>query len=179
MQSDNLHRYGSVSRFLHWLMALGFLVVFFTSLSLTFAEDAEWTNGFRDVHKVMGYFLMILILLRLCWRAITIGKRPPADSLLVHLGHWALYALMFAVPLLGLLRQYGGARAPLKIGDFVLLPTASEKIEWMVKLGSQWHSVLGWALLALSLGHIAMVVVHRLKGDDVLPRMLGNKGRRH
>lgn len=175
MHSDNLHRYGTVSRALHWLMVLGFGFMLFTALSLTFAGEAEWTDGFRNYHKIVGYFLMVLVLIRVLWALINSGKRPPAHSRAAHLGHLALYALMIAVPLLGLLRQYGAARGALSLGDFTLLPAAAEKIEIFVKLGSQFHSLLGWALFVMAGGHILMVIVHRVKGDDVLPRMLGRQ----
>ena len=177
MQSDNLHHYGTISRVLHWLMALGFGFMLFTSLSLTFAGEAEWTNGFRNYHKIMGYFLMILVIVRVLWTLFNSGKRPPAHSTAAHLGHLALYAVMIAVPLVGLLRQYGAARGALTIGDITLLPAAPERVDWLVKLGSQWHNLLAWTLFALAAGHIVMVIVHRIKGDDVLPRMLGNKAR--
>lgn len=39
------------------------------------------------------------------------------------------------------------------------------------------HGELGWALMALILGHIIMVIIHRKsKADvDVLPRMIPSK----
>ena len=48
-----------------------------------------------------------------------------------------------------------------------------EKIEWMSNLGNMAHGKLGWLLFALVAGHIAMVVVHRIQGHDVLYRMIG------
>lgn len=175
MQSDNLHRYGTISRTLHWLMALGFAFMLFSSLALTFASEAEWTNGLRNYHKAMGFLLFILALARILWTIINTGRRPPSDSFFARLGHLALYALMIAVPLTALLRQYGMARGNLELWGITLLPASSEKINWMIQIGRNWHSLLAWGLFALIVGHIVMVIVHRLRGHDVLPRMLGNK----
>jgi len=49
-------------------------------------------------------------------------------------------------------------------------------VEWMVAPASAVHGLLGWVLLALIVGHVGMVVVHRwwLK-DDVAQRMIGRR----
>jgi len=79
------------------------------------------------------------------------------------------------IPLIGLLRQYGSGRAfsPLGLPVFAGFD-ASQKIQWLVDLGSNWHGELGWVLLALVCGHVAMALRHRGHTQhDVLPRMVG------
>lgn len=42
----------------------------------------------------------------------------------------------------------------------------------MTELGGLLHGELGWALLALSVGHVVMAILHRkLTNHDVLSRM--------
>lgn len=173
MQTDSKQRYGSVSRFLHWTMAAGFAFMLFTALAWTFAGEAEWAKGLRYYHKSVGFVLAVLVVVRVIWSLLNAAKRPPADSAAARLGHIALYLLMIAVPLVALIRQYGGARGALEVFGLTVMQGSSEKIDWMVSLGSNWHSTLAWVLFALAAGHIVMVVVHRLRGEDVLPRMLG------
>ena len=48
-----------------------------------------------------------------------------------------------------------------------------EKIEWMANLGNLLHGNFGWLLFAAVVGHIAMIVIHRIQGRDVLYRMTG------
>ncbi|UOO81879.1 cytochrome b/b6 domain-containing protein [Uruburuella testudinis] len=173
MQADNAQSYGSISRFFHWLMAAGFAFMLFTALSWLLADDAEWTKGLMYYHKSVGFLLAVLVVLRLLWALANLKRRPPADSMAALFGHIALYVLMVAVPFIGLIRQYGGARGALEVFGATVMQGSPEKIDWMVQLGGNWHSTLAWVLFALAAGHIAMVAVHRLKGEDVLPRMLG------
>ena len=74
-------------------------------------------------------------------------KNRPANTAVTKLGHWAMYALMLAVPAAGIARQIGN--------------------------GGEIHGTLAFSLLFLSLGHIGMVAYHYIKGESVLPRMLG------
>ena len=91
-----------------------------------------------------------------------------------HLGHLALYALMVAVPFIGLLRQYGSGRAFDPFGIPLMPGRPDDRIDWMVELGSLLHGELGWVLLACVVGHIAMALWHRRHPtSNVLPRMVG------
>ena len=45
----------------------------------------------------------------------------------------------------------------------------------MSNLGNMAHGKFGWLLFALVVGHIVMVVVHRIQGHDVLYRMIGRR----
>ncbi|MDO4879130.1 MAG: cytochrome b [Neisseria sp.] len=175
MKPDTPEHYGTVSRLLHWLMAALFAlilatVILWNSLDM---ERHEWVGNLFGLHKSLGFILMVLIVLRILWAAAHLGKRPPADNTAVKLGHRALYALMLAVPLIGMIRQYGGGRGPLKVFGIEVMQGAGEKIAWMAELGNNAHGKIGWLLFALAAGHIVMVAVHKLRGHDVLPRMLG------
>ncbi|OFT00601.1 cytochrome B [Neisseria sp. HMSC31F04] len=114
-----------------------------------------------------------MIVVRILWAAANMGKRPPADSAAAKMGHLALYALMLFVPLVGMIRQYGSGRGPLKVFGLQVMQGTPEKVEWMANLGNMLHGKMAWLLFVLVAGHIAMVIVHRMQGNDVLPRMLG------
>ena len=139
MTPDSSRYYGTVSRLLHWLMAACFVVMLVTAIIWNLTE-ADWVGSLYGLHKSFGFILMVLIVVRILWAAANMGKRPPADSAAAKMGHLALYALMLFVPLVGMIRQYGSGRGPLKVA-----------------------------------GHIAMVIVHRMQGNNVLPRMLGRR----
>ncbi|MEG0947367.1 MAG: cytochrome b/b6 domain-containing protein, partial [Comamonas sp.] len=70
------------------------------------------------------------------------------------LGHLALYALMLVVPFLAMLRMLGNNRPFNWFGVIPLNDGLGEKVEWMVAPASAVHGVLGWALLALIVGHM-------------------------
>lgn len=174
MTPDSTHRYGSVSRWLHWGMALCIVLLPISALLPDLFEDRAVQSFFRNGHKQIGSLMWALIWLRAAWAWACRHQRPPSVGLLAKLGHWALYALMVLIPSIGLLRQYGSGRAFSPLG-LPLFPgfDPSQKIEWMVELGGLLHGELGWALLALAFGHAAMAFWHRRTGqNDVLPRMM-------
>ena len=177
MISDNATRYGSVSRLLHWLMAIIFGVQFLSALSHYAFEDSAFEAMFMPWHKPLGFTLLILLGVRIVWALIQRSQRPPMVSTAARLGHLALYALMLVVPVLALLRQYGSGRSFEPFGLPLMAGFDGPKIEWMVDLGSLLHGNLGWLLLLLIIGHISMALIHRRRDGDenVLPRMWGSQ----
>lgn len=148
----------------------------FSALIPDALTDKSAQAFFRNGHKQVGSLLFVLIIVRLGWAVANARRRPASLSLAAKLGHWALYALMLAVPSIALLRQYGSGRAFSPLG-LPIFPgfDPSQKIDWMVQLGGLLHGELAWVLLALVAGHVAMVWWHRRQGgaEDVLPRMVG------
>lgn len=164
-------RYNGISRALHALMAILILSQFVTVLTHRFFEKSYLDQMLWGAHKEFGLVLMALIVVRIIWTLCTLSSRPASISRMASLGHLALYVLMFAVPLIGLLRQYGSGRAFEPFGIALMPGFDTGSIEWMTAPGFM-HSWLGWALLALIIGHVAMVYVHRMRSNvDVMPRM--------
>ena len=106
-------------------------------------------------HKAVGFVLMALAVLRFIW--MLRQKERPANAWIAKAGHLALYALMLIVPALAIARQIG----------------RGQQNQTLIDLGNNWHGELGWVFLVLIMGHIGMAVVHRLKGDNLLPRIWG------
>lgn len=171
---DSAHRYGSITRALHWLMAVVLAWQFTSALTHLLAEDSALDEFLWSTHKSSGFLLMILIVLRVLWALANTGRRPPPVSLPARLGHVCLYLLMIAVPLVALIRQYGSGRAFSPFGIPLMPGFDGGKIEWMTKLGGNFHSLLGWLLLALIAGHIIAAFWHYLGGDkNVMRRIIG------
>lgn len=169
---DDTNRYGTVSRALHWGMALLLLWQFASAGAHLLLEDTAIENFLWPTHRHTGSLLFALIVIRLVWAVANRAKRPPAVSRAATAGHWVMYALLLVVPTLGLLRQYGGGRAFSPFG-IPVFPGTGTRVEWMVAPGNLLHSWLGWTLLVLIVGHIAMAWWHRRspKHTDILPRM--------
>src|SRR5690625_3755889 len=151
---DNSHRYGSVTRFLHWAMALILLWQMFTVAVRITLEDSALDTFAWGTHRAFGVILLLLAAIRLGWAIVNWTRRPPAISLAARLRHF-------------------GAGRSLDVFGLPLVPGFDGKIEPLVWLGNQLHGSLGWLLIALMLGHTAMVVWHRKRSGqvDVLPRM--------
>lgn len=171
--TDNSVRYGSVSRILHWGMAVLLLWQFSSIAARVWLADSAIDNFLWSTHRQVGFSLFVLIAIRLVWALSNVSKRPPSVSVLAKLGHIVLYVLMFSVPLVALLRQYGSGRVFEPFGIPVFSGFDDGRIDWMISLGSNFHSTLGWLMFILIAGHIVMAFVHRRskKQPDVLPRM--------
>lgn len=174
---DTPQRYGSVSRLLHWSMALVLLWQFATALSHLLFEKSALDAFFWPMHKPLGLVLIVLVVVRALWSIHNRGHRPPSLSPMAQMGHLGLYVLMVIIPLLALVRQYGSGRAFSPFGLPLMPGFEGDGITWMTAPGNLLHSWLGWALLAMIVGHVVMVFVHRRRprDHDVLARMIGNR----
>ncbi len=171
---DSPKRFGSVTRVLHWLMAVLFVWQFASVLAHFFAEDSALDSFLWPTHKSVGTLLMLLILVRILWALANTGRRPKPVSWLAGFGHSVLYVLMLAIPLVALLRQFGGGRAFSPFGIPFMPGFEGPKVTWMVDLGSNFHSLLGWVLLAAIVGHIAAALWHYFSGEpEVMGRIIG------
>ena len=175
---DTPQRYGRISRWLHWGMALLFAWQFAGMLAkVMLGRDAPLTAALSGAHAHVGLVLLVLIVLRGIWGLMNSGRRPSNGTgwlgIAAWLGHAGLYLLMLVVPLLAALRMLGNNRPFQWFGVIPLNDGTGEKVEWMVAPASAVHGLLGWTLLALIVGHMAMVMVHRwVLKDDVAQRMI-------
>lgn len=169
---DSQQRYGTISRFFHWIMALGFFWMAITVILKVVADETDIQKFFWSTHKAVGFLLLIMIALRTAWMFITLNNRPASLSLLAKLGHIALYLLMLAVPTIGFIRQIGSGK-PFEVFGFQVLQGSGIKEQWMVDLGSNFHGALGWTLFAFAVGHIVMALYHYFGKDKaIMNRMI-------
>lgn len=174
---DSPQRYGLITRLLHWGMAALFAWQFLgMGVKLVLGRHAL-TAFWVGTHKPVGTLLMLLILVRGLWGLSQWRQRPPHPRTLVGraavAGHALLYALMFYVPAVALLREYGSGRGFAPWG-IPLFPATGEQIAWMLAPANLSHGLLAWTLLAVVAGHVAMVAVHQwLWRDATLEKMSG------
>lgn len=172
---DTTQTYGRISRLFHWLMAL-FLAWQFTSVLLrVLARDSALYGVFWPTHSQVGFTILVLAVLRGAWGLYNAGRRPShgAGPLArwATIGHLALYALMIIIPTLALMRAYGGGRG-FAFQGLQVLPATGERVDALMAPASAVHGPLGWLLLALIVGHVAMAVYHTLVlKDETLQRM--------
>lgn len=171
---DGPRTYPRAARWLHWLMALGVAWMLGSAIVHALAAKSALDQFMWPTHKHVGSLLLVLAVVRVLLALAQRTQRPRATSTAARLGHLALYALLLAIPAIGLLRQIGSGRAFAPLGLPLIPGFDGPKIEWMVALGNAVHSKLGWLLLALVIGHIGMVFVHLAKGErHIWQRMRG------
>lgn len=182
--------YGSVAKWLHWTMAIWFVVAYAVILYLTWGHtDGPIAN--LNYHKVVGFSVLVPLVIRVFWRWTNPEPRLPAgmprwQGRLSRLSHFLLYFFMFAMPISGYLGNGGGVDYGLfQIPGFHRTSIAS----WLVEVsGIPWerwndifdafhYRVVGpYVFWVLALVHASAAVFHHVvQKDDVLRRMLPGK----
>ena len=172
--------WGTLAKGFHWLGAvLTIFLIAFGWWMIHVAERSERLANF-GIHASIGYDLLLLLALRLCWRAIDRGPALPADFKAwekgaAHLGHFLLYFLMLAVSVTGWM-IVSSARRPIDASllGFIpvpLLDRAGDKA--FHDIAEDVHRWLSYTLLVLIVVHIVAALRHHyVKKNDILRRML-------
>ncbi len=172
---NDARRYGAVAQALHWVIALGFAAQFAIAWymnNLPFGLEAMWWFNF---HKSVGVTLLALAVLRLAWRSV--NPPPPLpqgtptwERMAARASHVALYGVLFAQPLTGLIFSLY-SEFPNFIWGFAL-PNPGH-VDWIKDGFMAAHVYLSWAVIALVAVHAGAALRHHfVEKDDVLLRML-------
>ena len=188
MTSDSLSaaspRYSGVAIALHWVLALALVSIFSVGLYMADLPFSPMRLKLYNWHKWAGVVILALSALRLLWR---LTHRPPALPPKIvaampgwqvaahHITHGLMYALFFAVPLIGW--AYSSA-AGFSIVLFGVLPlpdfvSADKALAALIK---PWHGFSAFTLAALVLLHVAAALTHQwIDRDGLLDRMLPSR----
>ncbi|MES9862926.1 MAG: cytochrome b [Candidatus Thiodiazotropha sp. LLP2] len=168
--------YGVVAKGFHWLL---FLMLSFSIVAGNFLTSMpKGTEKLQaaGMHKSFGAVLMMLIMLRLLWRLINVTPKLPdgttaVESLLANGMHWALYALMFAQPLSGILMSQAGGY-PVSLFGLFEFPLFLEQSKGAAEFFRAMHGTV-WILLVVAvMGHVGAALNHHyIKKDNVLKQM--------
>lgn len=174
---EAITRYPALSRWLHWGMALLIIGMVFVGVAMV-DSVATWQPTAVQLHKWLGLSLLVLVALRLVQRLRHPAPPLPADlprlqALAARGAHVALYALMFAMPLVGWAMQ-GAAGTPVVLPGGWVLPALVAPDLATYGLLRDAHAVLAYALFALVLLHAGAGLHHGLvRRDGVLESMTG------
>ena len=176
MSRDTRQRYGTISRVLHWTMAV--LVVWQVLKLFDRINDGQHWVGQNLVswHISIGTLIAVLIVLRIAWALRNLHNRPPAPppptlGLLARAGHVALYVGLVLMPLTGISIMVGNGYG-LEAFGLQVVP-AGAGIPWLADFGGVVHSPLAWLVVLLVIGHVVMALWHGVvRKDGVLQRML-------
>lgn len=169
------HRYTGVAIALHWVLALGIVGSFGMGLYMADLPLSPQKLKLYNWHKWAGVTLLSLSALRLLWR---LTHRPPADPPMpawqaraAHATHLALYALFFAVPLVGW--AYSSAAGfPIVWFGVLPLPDFVPVDKALAELIKPWHEGLAWAMAVLVLLHLGAALKHQfIDRDGLIGRM--------
>jgi len=174
-------RYTLVAIVLHWLLALAIIGTFCVGLYMSDLPFSVQRVKLFNWHKWAGITILTLSVLRLLWRLS--HKPPPLSPQMLaampnwqrgaaHVSHFGMYALFFAVPLLGW--AYSSA-AGLQIVWFGVLPLPDfvpvDK-EFAKEVLKPLHRNFAYILGVLVLVHVAAAFKHQfVDRDGLLSRM--------
>jgi cytochrome b561 len=177
-------RYSSVAIVLHWLLGLSIFAMFAIGVYMSDLPFSPTRLKLYNYHKWAGITFLILSVLRLLWR---IMYRPPAlprvitqampswQTKVYHATHYALYALFFAVPLIGW--AYSSAAGfPVVLFGVLPLPDFVSVDKAFAEQIKDFHGASAFALMGLALLHIGAALKHHfIDKDGLLNRILLGK----
>ena len=170
-----IHRFNPLQRTLHWVMAICILAMLFIGVGMVSTVASEYLT-LVNIHKPLGILILILALIRLVVR-LRYGAPPlPLDlpepmKLAAYLSHYALYALMIAMPLIGW-AMLSAAEYPVVIWSGIWLPQILPLDPSLHTLLWNVHFYLAFLFFALILMHLAAGLFHALiRRDGVFDAM--------
>lgn len=176
MLKNSSDSYGLVSKSLHWL----FLILLVTTIIIIgSAEDLpDGPEKFSRyaAHQSIGVLLLLLVAFRSLWRMknerpIPLGKNE-LQKKLGHFMHLALYALLFAQPIFGILMSQAAGHAVPFFGLFELPMLVGEN-ESFADIMHEAHEVTAILLVLAVIVHaLAALKHHFIDKDRTLIRML-------
>jgi cytochrome b561 len=170
-------RYGAIPKAFHWLTVV---LVIAGWLLGQFIDDMPKAmhHTVLVTHIAIGTTILLLLIMRLSWRFI--DPPPPREQTalgrIADIGaqsaHYALYALLVTIPILGILVQFTRGNA-LPIFGLLEIPSPWLRDRALAKSLLEIHEWLANALIVVASLHGAAALLHHfVLGDRTLRRML-------
>ncbi len=161
-------RFTPLQRVLHWTMAVAIVAMLFIGVGMVSTVRPDYLS-LVSIHKPLGIAILVLALVRLAVRLRAGAPALPRDlpwpmKLGAELSHYALYAAMIAMPLLGW-AMLSAADYPVEVLG-VTLPAILPQNDGLHTVLWNAHRALGFAFFALILLHIAAGLFHALVRRD-------------
>jgi cytochrome b561 len=180
MIKNTLSTYGSVSKFLHWIVALGVIIMLVVGFTMD-GFDEPLKSQMYGYHEELGLTVMAILLFRLYWRWWNPQPELPAtipswQRLLARLGHYLLYIALGVMIASGWAKSTSSGYTPNFYGLFDL-PMPFIPVSTTIKhLARQVHVTTVWVLISLISLHILAALNHHfIYKDNVLKRMLPSR----
>ena len=168
MSNVNVQKWPVSSRIFHWISAILLLVTWLLMLMYQNTEDKLYIG----LHKAFGISILCWMIARVLNRVFT--KAPPAvpmpkwQAIISQLNHFALYALLIAMPIAGLLMSIYGGR-PVDIFGLFEIPVFLTPDRSAARFYNDLHTDIIWPMIIVfTLLHIGAALYHQFILKDKL-----------
>ena len=172
-------RYGVIAQLLHWSTAI--FVILAWGLGQT-VDDLPKAVGLFS-HISAGLAVLAVVIVRLMWRLVDAPPKAEVTPLGVwfdragRAAHLVLYALLIAVPVVGIVTQFGRGQ-PLPLFGLTEIASPWPADRAFARSVKEVHETLSNALLIIAALHAAAALGHHwLLRDRTLIRMLPGAAR--
>ena len=173
-------RFPAISRFLHWLMAIMVLSMLFIGIGMVATESNRY-HVLISIHKPLGIAILVLVIIRFINRRLNPPPPLPASlprwqRMAAEGSHYLLYALMFAMPLIG----WGMLSAepyPVVLAGPLRLPPILPQNAMLYAWLRQLHTVLAYLFFLTFLAHFGAALLHGLVRRDGVFESMASLGR--
>lgn len=174
--------YTSTAKTLHWIVAVLVIGLIAVGIGREFMPKGPERDFVTMLHKATGIVTLVLMLVRLGYRIA--NPPPPSEPGLAswkiglsHATHWAIYAIVIVMPILGWVGSNALGR-PVSMYGLFNLPTLVAENKPFGESVYDIHGLLGFTLLGLVVVHVAAALHHHfVLKDAVLARMTSEPAR--
>jgi cytochrome b561 len=171
---NRARHFNLLARVLHWAMAVAILAMLFVGAGMV--VSLRYRDVLLDLHRPLGLAILLLAAVRLANR-LRHAPPPLPDDLprfqvwAAKASHWVLYALMFAMPLIGWAMLSAGGY-PVVLFDGVDLPPILPHSPTVYGILRPLHGVMAYLLFLTILGHLGAALYHAwVRRDGVFGQM--------
>ena len=168
--------YGSLTKALHWLVAIGLFALIYLGLEQAGMERGDEKSRIRFIHASIAAITLILMTIRIIWRFMNEAPAhpdgmPALQRMISSVVHWGLYITVFAQLIAGAIMAGTGGNGIPVFGLFSIpVPVAEnhDAHEWWEEV----HEFAWKPVAALLIVHILGALYnHFIVKNDVLRRM--------
>lgn len=169
----NVQKWPASSRLFHWVSALLLLITWILMLLYGYTDNSKI---YIDLHKAFGISVLFWTIARVINRVFT--KVPPSvpmpkwQMIIAQLTHFALYGLLIAMPMAGLLMTVYGGR-PVDMFGLFQIPVFVTPDRSAARFYNDLHTDIIWPMIIVfTLTHIGAALYHQfIKKDNLIGRM--------
>lgn len=178
--SQNRKYYTRTAQWLHWIMAIIFIVAyvigFYSGNFLTYESDGSFKGDVITLHKNIASVIIFLVVIRIFWRYTHPAPElpesmPPTMKKMAHFGHFALYLVLLALPITGCLFSWSAGH-PVPVLYLFEIPRLVQDNPDLMAIVKPLLKYIAWTAGLLLIGHIGAALKHHfIDKDNVLRSM--------